>query len=50
MTERVSMINSNITQLNSDFDFSAALLHLFGGEGGVLFLDGEQKAEFKLQG
>lgn len=46
--ERVSMIDSNLTQLNSDYDFTAFELWLTGWASWVLFDDMTAKAEFAL--
>lgn len=48
MTERVSMINSNNTQLNSDYDYSRLLRHLLGDQDWVLFSDLSSKPEFDI--
>lgn len=46
--ERVSNLNSNITSLNNDYDFSAYQLWLSNLAWGVLFSDVAVKSEFEL--
>ena len=44
MTERVSLINSNKTQLNNDYDFTALPLYLLGNKGWVVHTDNNPSA------
>lgn len=48
MVQRVSLINSNNTQLNSDYDFSKIEKYLMDETTGVLFSDLSNKPEFDL--
>lgn len=48
MVQRTSMLNSNSTQLNSDYDFSRLFKYLLDDTKGVLFSDLSSKPEFDL--